>query len=653
MSEYELDLNIVREIDLEVDTTIYKGADGTTFYPTVSSAGIISWTNDGDKENPDPVNIKGPQGDQGPAGQDGTNGATFTPTVSTAGVISWSNDKGLPNPDSVNIKGPAGQNGQNGATFTPSVSTAGVISWTNDGGLPNPESVDIKGPAGQNGQGVPSGGTTGQVLKKTSATDYATAWADDVGGLTILSYGSSTWNDFLTAYNKNAIVYCRASSNADPSIGAQGRMAFMAYVNMSGSTPTSVEFQYYRSVTTHSDAQQGDQVFIYKLDNAGTWTVTTREAYTKIAAGTAMTSSYSSGTLTLSNDAAVPSGGTAGQVLTVNTSGGYGWETPSGGNGLPSGGSSGQFLKKNSGTDYDATWGTIYQVPTTGSMGQFLKKTGSGATNYGWSTIYTLPTGGSSGQFLKKTSGVDGACSWNSIHELPSGGTVGQVIKKKTAVDYDVEWGDMGGDILVVKFSYSGGTLISDTTFAAVRTAINAGKLVLGKLGTDRTYTVTYWGVSDITFQRALDTKTISAFEYIVFYENGTVTKSMDINCIRYSYSSVQYGFDYYFDDEDIAGWLKSVPFNASGIFPDILLVAYDENTKHCDICHAASINIVNKYYDVTEEDCDFLEMSFFCQSDTGADLSIKKIYMEHCLDYVYNAPYIEFGYTWQITATP
>lgn len=33
------------------------GVDGTTFYPSVSSDGIISWTNDGGKANPDPVDL--------------------------------------------------------------------------------------------------------------------------------------------------------------------------------------------------------------------------------------------------------------------------------------------------------------------------------------------------------------------------------------------------------------------------------------------------------------------------------------------------------------------------------------------------------------------------------------------------------------------
>ena len=37
-----------------------QGDPGVTFTPTVSPAGVISWTNDGDLPNPEPVNIKGP-----------------------------------------------------------------------------------------------------------------------------------------------------------------------------------------------------------------------------------------------------------------------------------------------------------------------------------------------------------------------------------------------------------------------------------------------------------------------------------------------------------------------------------------------------------------------------------------------------------------
>ena len=117
--------------------------------------------------------------------------------------------------------------------------------------------------------------------------------------MTILSYGISTWNDFITAYNANKVVYCRASSKANPASGSQTRLAFMAYVD-NATTPTNVEFQYYRSASSHSDSQQGDQVYVYKLTNAGAWTVTVRENYTKIVAGTGLKSSYSNGVLTIS-----------------------------------------------------------------------------------------------------------------------------------------------------------------------------------------------------------------------------------------------------------------------------------------------------------------------------------------------------------------
>lgn len=121
-----------------------------------------------------------------------------------------------------------------------------------------------------------------------------------ITGMTILSYGNSTWQNFIDAYNANKVVYCRASSNSNPGSGSQTRLAFMAYVN-NATTPTEVEFQYYRSVSSHSASQQGDQVFVYKLNKTNGWSVTTREASSKIVAGTGLSSSYSSGVLTLTS----------------------------------------------------------------------------------------------------------------------------------------------------------------------------------------------------------------------------------------------------------------------------------------------------------------------------------------------------------------
>lgn len=119
-----------------------------------------------------------------------------------------------------------------------------------------------------------------------------------ITGMTILSYGNSTWQDFINAYNANKVVYCRASSNSNPATGSQTRLAFMAYVNKADN-PTEVEFQYYRSVSSHTASQQGDQVYVYKLTSNGTWTVTVREASVKVVAGTGLGGTYSSGTMTL------------------------------------------------------------------------------------------------------------------------------------------------------------------------------------------------------------------------------------------------------------------------------------------------------------------------------------------------------------------
>ena len=137
------------------------------------------------------------------------------------------------------------------------------------------------------------------VVPATGGGSVRFIFEDDLE-LFLAAYGKSTYAEVLEAYKKNNIVYCRASSNAsNPASGNQLRMAFLAYVN-NETTPTEFEFQYYRSVATHSASQQGDQVYVYKLKQASGWEFQVREAYTKIVAGTGLTSSYSNGVLTIS-----------------------------------------------------------------------------------------------------------------------------------------------------------------------------------------------------------------------------------------------------------------------------------------------------------------------------------------------------------------
>lgn len=187
------------------------------------------------------------------------------------------------------------------------------------------EAADVVAPktfynsAGQRTVGT---GTGGAVLSVNGQTGTVVLDAADVGalpdttviptktsdltndsgfmtGMTILAYGKSTWADFIAAYTANHVVYCRASSASNPASGSQTRMAFMAYVN-NETNPTEVEFQYYRSVSSHSATQQGDQVYVYKLNKTNGWTVTVREAYTRIVAGTGISATYSNGVLTIS-----------------------------------------------------------------------------------------------------------------------------------------------------------------------------------------------------------------------------------------------------------------------------------------------------------------------------------------------------------------
>lgn len=87
---------------------------------------------------------KGPAGPPGPQGDPGTPGAT--------GPQGPQGDPGATGP-----QGPKGDTGATGAQGPQ--------------GLPG--ATGAQGPAGP---GVPAGGTTGQLLQKTSTTDYATAW---------------------------------------------------------------------------------------------------------------------------------------------------------------------------------------------------------------------------------------------------------------------------------------------------------------------------------------------------------------------------------------------------------------------------------------------------------------------------------------------
>lgn len=244
------------------------GEDGATFMPDVSEEGVISWTNDKGLPNPDPVNIKGPQGDTGAPGASGTNGVdgldylgysgdvTYTSTTPSVGqtfTTLLSNYTRTPVVDDVhylylqqgqttylatckvtnvsgnnvtvsilafmNIKGATGPAGQDGADgVTPTIGENG--NWylgETDTGKPSRGEQGLKGDTGDQGPqglpgptgpGVPTGGTTGQVLAKNSDSDYDTVWKDiesSESGITVLVGTEEEPINFITGMTTEGI----------------------------------------------------------------------------------------------------------------------------------------------------------------------------------------------------------------------------------------------------------------------------------------------------------------------------------------------------------------------------------------------------------------------------------------------------------------
>lgn len=103
-----------------------SGKDGTTFTPSVSASGDLSWTNDGGKENPETVNIKGPQGSPGNT----PNIQIGTVTTLPAGNDATASMGGTAENPTLNLGIPRGADGSSGSsTITTATETdiAGLL----------------------------------------------------------------------------------------------------------------------------------------------------------------------------------------------------------------------------------------------------------------------------------------------------------------------------------------------------------------------------------------------------------------------------------------------------------------------------------------------------------------------------------------------
>lgn len=195
------------------------GGTGYTFTPNLEAildeeqeivGYTLSWTNDGDLENPNPVNIMngedGTNGTNGTNGINGANGVTYIPhlTPITGGVrLSFTNDGGAENPDPVDIMngtngtngtdGRDGTDGQNG--ITPVISAGATVN--NTVGTPSVQVVktgtdeaptftfnfsNLKGETGANGQDGANGTNGRDGVDGTTPNISATASVDNTTG---------------------------------------------------------------------------------------------------------------------------------------------------------------------------------------------------------------------------------------------------------------------------------------------------------------------------------------------------------------------------------------------------------------------------------------------------------------------------------------
>ena len=110
---------VIEDVDPLTSADAVTFTDGETFQQKYDSGKLRGQTGaTGPKGERGLQGVQGPAGAQGApgaTGAKGANGATFTPTVSSAGVLSWTNNGNLVNPTSVNIKGPKGDTGATGA----------------------------------------------------------------------------------------------------------------------------------------------------------------------------------------------------------------------------------------------------------------------------------------------------------------------------------------------------------------------------------------------------------------------------------------------------------------------------------------------------------------------------------------------------------
>ena len=203
------------------------GVDGGYYQPSVDTSGNLTWA--ASKEGMPTVagaNIRGPQGERGPAGADGAPGPAGQDGV----------------------QGPAGQDGAQGpAGANATINGVNALTLNATGGLSGSQSGETYTISGAGKLDAPEGGTTGQVLTKT---DDGQAWQDapetgmsqDDADARYLQLSGGTMTGDITLKDKGFI------ENAKGTLGFDGVMIGQNNPSSGGSGYARLEVQYGRII---------------------------------------------------------------------------------------------------------------------------------------------------------------------------------------------------------------------------------------------------------------------------------------------------------------------------------------------------------------------------------------------------------------------
>ena len=233
---------LVKEAQEAADSAAQSAEEAKNVIPPGGTAGqVLTKKSDADRD----MGWQDPTG----GGGSGENGATFVPDVSEDGIISWTNDKDLPNPEPVNIMGPSGKDGDKGdpgqaATIqvgTVTTGEPGTPAEVTNSGTENAAVFDFVIPKGDPGEGAKSLDADNVIFSQdiTLAGNYT-----QFGNLTKSANGTSVFavkgKSVLEAFVEILSKRLQPSITAQPSV--TGFALSGAKAVEAGTTLASVSF---------------------------------------------------------------------------------------------------------------------------------------------------------------------------------------------------------------------------------------------------------------------------------------------------------------------------------------------------------------------------------------------------------------------------